>query len=85
VSVEPPPAGDILALDEAFTRLAETAPEAARVVQLHFFAGLPIEQVAEMLGVSRATAYRQWPTPGPGSAPPSTGAGRLRSAFPEIP
>ena len=59
VPVEPPP-DDILALDEALTRLAETDPEAARVVQLHFFAGLPIEQVAETLGVSRATAYRQW-------------------------
>ena len=55
-----PPADDILALDDALTRLAETDPEAARVVQLHFFAGLPIEQVAETLGVSRATAYRQW-------------------------
>jgi predicted DNA-binding protein (UPF0251 family) len=30
------------------------------VVQLHFFAGLSIEQAAEALGVSRATAYRQW-------------------------
>jgi len=56
----PPPADDILALDDALTRLEETDPEAARVVQLHFFAGLPIEQVAETLGVSRATAYRQW-------------------------
>src|SRR6516165_890307 len=59
VPVEPAP-DDILALDDALTRLAETDPEAARVVQLHFFAGLPIEQVAETLGVSRATAYRQW-------------------------
>src|SRR5262249_53245813 len=55
-----PPADDILALDDALTRLAEADPEAARVVKLHFFAGLPIEQVAETLGVSRATAYRQW-------------------------
>ena len=55
-----PPADDILALDDALTRLADTDPEAARVVQLHFFAGLPIEEVAHMLGVSRATAYRQW-------------------------
>src|SRR5262245_19411996 len=34
----PPPADDILALDDALTRLEETDPEAARVVQLHFFA-----------------------------------------------
>src|SRR5262245_28523284 len=55
-----PPADEILALDEALTRLAADDPDAAQVVQLHFFAGLPIEQVAETLGVSRATAYRQW-------------------------
>jgi RNA polymerase sigma factor (TIGR02999 family) len=51
---------DILALDQALTRLTTEDPAAARVVQLHFFAGLPIEQVAGTLGVSRATAYRQW-------------------------
>jgi RNA polymerase sigma factor (TIGR02999 family) len=59
VPAQPPP-DDVLALDDGLTRLAETDPEAARVVQLHFFAGLSIEQVAETLGVSRATAYRQW-------------------------
>src|SRR5262245_261403 len=51
---------DIVALDQALTRLTKKDPAAARVVQLHFFAGLPIEQVADTLGVSRATAYRQW-------------------------
>jgi RNA polymerase sigma factor (TIGR02999 family) len=55
-----PPSEDILALDEALTRLAREDPAAAQVVQLHFFAGLPIEQAAETLGLSRATAYRQW-------------------------
>ncbi|HKB03331.1 MAG TPA: ECF-type sigma factor [Gemmataceae bacterium] len=55
-----PPADEILALDEALTRLAAEDADAAQVVQLHFFAGLSIEQVAETLGVSRATAYRQW-------------------------
>jgi RNA polymerase sigma factor (TIGR02999 family) len=59
VPVRPPPE-EILALDEALTRLAQEDSEAARVVQLHFFAGLSIEQAAEALGVSRATAYRQW-------------------------
>ncbi len=59
VPVRPPP-DEIVALDEALTRLAEEDPEAAQVVQLHFFAGLSIEQAAEALGVSRATAYRQW-------------------------
>jgi RNA polymerase sigma factor (TIGR02999 family) len=53
-------ADDVLALDEALTRLAADVPDAARVVQLHYFAGLSIEQAADALGVSRATAYRQW-------------------------
>jgi len=57
---EEPPADDILALDGALTRLAEEDPTAAKIVQLHYFAGLPIEQVAETMGISRATAYRQW-------------------------
>ena len=57
--VEPPPC-EIIALDEALTKLAEHDPDAARVVQLHFFGGLSIEQVAAEIGVSRATAYRQW-------------------------
>jgi RNA polymerase sigma factor (TIGR02999 family) len=51
---------DILALDGALARLGEADAEAAQVVRLHFFAGLSIEKTAEVLGVSRATAYRQW-------------------------
>jgi RNA polymerase sigma factor (TIGR02999 family) len=56
---EPPPA-EIIALDDALTKLAEEDPAAAQVVQLHFFGGLSIEQAAIVIGVSRATAYRQW-------------------------
>src|SRR5262245_43218867 len=55
-----PPPEDVLALDDALTRLEQEDPVAARVVQLHFFAGLSLEQVAEATGISRATAYRQW-------------------------
>jgi RNA polymerase sigma factor (TIGR02999 family) len=51
---------NIVALDGALTRLAREDPVMAQLVQLHFFAGLPIEQVADTLGISRATAYRQW-------------------------
>jgi RNA polymerase sigma factor (TIGR02999 family) len=57
--VNPPPE-ELLALDEALTRLAAQDAEAARVVDLHFFAGLSIEDAADALGMSRATAYRQW-------------------------
>ena len=59
VPVRPPPE-EILALDEALTRLAAEDADAARVVDLHFFAGLSIEEAAELMGVSRATAYRHW-------------------------
>jgi RNA polymerase sigma factor (TIGR02999 family) len=59
VPVRPPPE-EIVALDDALTRLTAEDSEAAQIVQLHFFAGLSIEQAAEALGVSRATAYRQW-------------------------
>lgn len=51
---------DIVALDEALVRLAKEDPTAAQVVELHFFAGLSIEQVADTVGMARATAYRQW-------------------------
>jgi RNA polymerase sigma factor (TIGR02999 family) len=59
VPVRPPPE-EIVALDDALTRLTAEDPEAAQIVQLHFFAGLSVEQAADALGVSRATAYRQW-------------------------
>ena len=59
VPVRPPPE-EILALDEALTQLAQEDAAAARVVQLHFFAGLSIEKAAEALGLSRASAYRHW-------------------------
>jgi len=54
------PADDLLALDEALTRLAGRDKQAAELVKLHCFAGLSIEQAAEALGVSPRTAYRNW-------------------------
>jgi RNA polymerase sigma factor (TIGR02999 family) len=60
--VGPDPAGavDVLALDEALDRLATLDARQARVVELRYFAGLGIEQVAEVLGVSPATVKRDW-------------------------
>jgi RNA polymerase sigma factor (TIGR02999 family) len=55
-----PPQIDILALDEALTKLAEQHPEKAQLVQLRYFAGLTIDQSAKVLGISPATADRQW-------------------------
>jgi RNA polymerase sigma factor (TIGR02999 family) len=51
---------ELLALDEALTKLAASDETAAKVVQLRFFAGLPISEVAEILGVSSRTADRIW-------------------------
>jgi RNA polymerase sigma factor (TIGR02999 family) len=61
VPVQPDVADEqLLALDEALTRLAAEDPVAARVVELRHFAGLSIEDSAATLGLSRATAYRHW-------------------------
>src|SRR5262249_50268172 len=51
---------DLLALDEALKRLEELQPQKAQVVKLRFFAGCSLEETAEMLGISRATAQRSW-------------------------
>jgi RNA polymerase sigma factor (TIGR02999 family) len=51
---------DVIALDTALTKLATVDERYARVVELRFFAGLEVEQVAEALGVSPATVKRDW-------------------------
>jgi len=51
---------DVLALDEALTKLAETDRAAAELVQLRYFTGLSIPEAAEILGVSVRTAERLW-------------------------
>ena len=51
---------DLLALDDALDRLARRYPQAAEVVKLRFFAGMTLDEAAEMLGVSLRTANRQW-------------------------
>jgi RNA polymerase sigma factor (TIGR02999 family) len=53
-------ADDLLALDEALTRLAAADARKAELVRLRYFAGLTLEQAAELLGISRATADRHW-------------------------
>jgi RNA polymerase sigma factor (TIGR02999 family) len=51
---------DVLALDEALTRLAVLDPEQARIVELRYFGGLTVEETAEVVGISPATVKRQW-------------------------
>ena len=54
------PCDELIALDEALTKLGEEDPAKADLVKLRYFAGLTLEQAAEMLGISRATADRYW-------------------------
>ena len=54
------PDQDILAVDEALNRLAEIDPRQAQIVELRFFGGLTVDEVAEVLGVSKRTVEREW-------------------------
>jgi RNA polymerase sigma factor (TIGR02999 family) len=56
----PEPPEDLVALDEALDRFAAVDPQKAELVKLRYFAGLTIEEAAEALGISLATAKRYW-------------------------
>lgn len=51
---------DLIALDDALTRLAELNPRHSRIVELRYFGGLTEEQVAETLNISARTVRRDW-------------------------
>jgi len=53
-------AEELLCLDEALDRLARANPRAAQVVEQRFFAGLTLDETAEVLGVSSKTVQRDW-------------------------
>ncbi len=53
-------AADLLAVNDAVTRLAIDDPQAAELVKLRYFAGFSITQAAEILGIPRSSAYEQW-------------------------
>ena len=57
---EDAPTEDILAVDEALSRLAAEDPTKAELVKLRYFGGLSVEDAARVLGISRATADRYW-------------------------
>jgi RNA polymerase sigma-70 factor, ECF subfamily len=54
--------GDLLELDEALTRLSSIDPQQVRIIELRFFAGLTIEETADLLDISPATVKREWTT-----------------------
>jgi RNA polymerase sigma factor (TIGR02999 family) len=51
---------DFVSLDDALTALAERAPRKAKVVELRFFGGLSVDEIAEVLRVSPITVMREW-------------------------
>jgi RNA polymerase sigma factor (TIGR02999 family) len=59
-SVVQEPAEDLLALNDALDRLAEEDPKKADLVKLRYFTGLSVQEAADALGISRATADRYW-------------------------
>ncbi len=78
-----PPADDLLALDDAIQRLQAEEPRLAEVVMLRYFAGLSVEETADVVGRSDRTVKREWRQAlawlagrlSPGDLPGATGAG----------
>lgn len=62
VAAEPQRDLNLLALDDALTRLEQLDPEKSRMVELRFFSGLSVEETAKVMGVSPRTIDRKWQT-----------------------
>jgi RNA polymerase sigma-70 factor (ECF subfamily) len=60
VDVAPETSTDLVALDEALTRLSELNPRHGRIVELKYFGGLTEEQISHMLNISERTVRRDW-------------------------
>ena len=60
MAVAPERPADVVALDEALTRLAEIEPRKVQVVEMRFFGGLEYREIAAILGVSDRTVLRDW-------------------------
>ena len=54
------PLGDVVAIHEALDDLAERDPRKAQIVELRFFGGLTLDEVAEVLGIAPITVSREW-------------------------
>lgn len=51
---------DVIALNDAMAKLAKIDPQQERIVELRYFGGLSLDEAAHVLGISRATAARDW-------------------------
>jgi RNA polymerase sigma factor (TIGR02999 family) len=58
--ISPDNAEDLLAVDEVLTRLADLDPRQAKIVEMRFFAGMTVAEVAGSLGLSTRTIEREW-------------------------
>ena len=54
------PDQDLLALNDALSRFEQESPQKAELVKLRYFAGLTVDQAAELLGISSSTADNYW-------------------------
>jgi RNA polymerase sigma factor (TIGR02999 family) len=60
IVVSPDRSAELLALDDALSRLAEFDPQKSRIVEMKFFGGLSNEEIAEVEQVSKRTVIREW-------------------------
>jgi len=60
LAFSPEQSQDLIGLDESLKRLGEIDPRQAKIVELRFFAGMTVEQVAAVLGISAKTVKRDW-------------------------
>jgi RNA polymerase sigma factor (TIGR02999 family) len=51
---------ELLVIDDLIDKLGSEDPDAAQIVKLRYFAGLSIEEAAQLMGISRSTAYEHW-------------------------
>jgi len=58
--ISPEKSDEVLAVDEALSRLSAAHPRKAEVVEMRFFGGMSVEEVAAALNVSRLTVIRDW-------------------------
>ena len=58
--VTPEPSAELLALDDALDRLALFDPQKSRIVEMRYFGGLTVEEVADVLGIAAITVKREW-------------------------
>ncbi len=60
IAVSPRSDEDVIVIDDALVKLARLSVRSARIVEMRFFAGMGMQEVAEALGVSRSTVQKEW-------------------------